>query len=122
MRGFPYTRWTENRTANYPLMMIRANHPAPCSRAAAAAIAFLGSVLALFPGAAVWGQTTSATTRSGATTGLALTILDPRGESTSTDREVVHILGRTAPTAQVTIGGEPARVFSTGLLVRDNVP
>ncbi len=52
----------------------------------------------------------------------SLAILDPRGEATSTTREVAHILGRTSPDAKVTVGGQPARVFATGMFVRDNVP
>jgi N-acetylmuramoyl-L-alanine amidase len=53
---------------------------------------------------------------------LLLKILDPRGEAASTTREVVHILGRTSPDAKVTVGGQVARVFATGVFVRDNVP
>jgi N-acetylmuramoyl-L-alanine amidase len=57
-----------------------------------------------------------------ATPALALRILDPRGDATSTSRETVHILGRTSPTAKVTVAGEAARVFGTSVFVRDNVP
>ncbi len=43
------------------------------------------------------------------------------GAVTST-RDVVHVLGRTDPAAQVRVGGEPAVVFSSGVFVRDGVP
>jgi N-acetylmuramoyl-L-alanine amidase len=51
-----------------------------------------------------------------------LRLLNPRDDATSTTREIVHVLGRTSPDATVTVGGEAARVFSTGVFVRDNVP
>jgi hypothetical protein len=53
---------------------------------------------------------------------LSLTILDPRGEASLTTRAAVNILGRISPGAKVTVGGEAARVFATGVFVRDNVP
>ena len=39
-----------------------------------------------------------------------------------TTRAAVNILGRISPGAKVTVGGEAARVFATGVFVRDNVP
>lgn len=53
---------------------------------------------------------------------LSLTILDPRGEASLTTRAAVNILGRISAGAKVTVGGEAARVFGTGVFVRDNVP
>ena len=105
--------------------MITTAFAAPEGRAAPAGILLelLLSVLALVPLAAARGQTTPAATQGGDTSGhFTLTILDPRGESNSTTRDVAHILGRTSANAQATVGGESARVFSTGMLVRDNVP
>ena len=52
---------------------------------------------------------------------LPLQVLDPRTDSGSTTRARVNILGRTSPDAQVTVAGEAARVFATGIFVRDQV-
>lgn len=52
----------------------------------------------------------------------SLRILDPRQETNSTSRRLVNLLGRTSPDAKVTVGGEPAAVFATGIFVRDQVP
>ena len=71
----------------------------------------------------LWAQAPAASPANGeATQATSLQILDPRSETTSTTREVMHVLGRTPPDATVTVGGEAARVFSTGVFVRDNVP
>ncbi|MCX7626251.1 MAG: N-acetylmuramoyl-L-alanine amidase [Candidatus Sumerlaeaceae bacterium] len=53
---------------------------------------------------------------------LTLTILDPEKAATTTTREAVNVLGRTLPAAKVTVDGQPARVFATGIFVRDQVP
>ena len=80
-------------------------------------------VLATTLGTNVWAQTTTTTASTGETkVGLTLGILDPRDDAASTSRDVVHILGRTSLDAKVTVGGEAARLFSTGVFVRDNVP
>lgn len=74
-------------------------------------------------GTSTWAQAPAASTASGeAKPGFTLRILDPRGEATSTAREVVHVLGRTTPQAKVLVGDKPAEVFSTGIFVLDNVP
>ena len=52
----------------------------------------------------------------------ALEVLSPRGDERSTVREFVNVLGRTAPGAQVRVGGEAVTVFSTGVFARDRVP
>jgi N-acetylmuramoyl-L-alanine amidase len=53
-------------------------------------------------------------------------LLAPRAEShglpLATRREHIHVLGRAAPDARVSVGGEPASVFATGIFVRDRVP
>ena len=51
-----------------------------------------------------------------------LEVLSPRGDERSTVREFVNVLGRTAPGAQVKVGGEAVTVFSTGVFARDRVP
>ena len=82
---------------------------------------FTGLLMAAL-GARLWAQTpATAAVNGGAKGSLTLTILDPRSDSTSTTREAVHVLGRTSPEAKVMVGGEAARVFSTGIFVRDNV-
>ena len=53
---------------------------------------------------------------------LPLQILDPRSETVSTTRDSVNILGRSSPDATVSVGSESARVFATGIFVRDQVP
>ncbi|MDP1902307.1 MAG: N-acetylmuramoyl-L-alanine amidase [Rubrivivax sp.] len=53
---------------------------------------------------------------------LTLELLSPREDPASTPREVVHVLGRTAPGAQVRVGGEPVTVHATGVFARDRVP
>jgi N-acetylmuramoyl-L-alanine amidase len=64
-------------------------------------------------------------------TALTLELLAPRtgvnavedGRPTATTtREFVNVLGRSAPDARVSVGGEPAAVFATGVFVRDRVP
>lgn len=50
-----------------------------------------------------------------------LAVVRPANDSTTT-AERVNIIGRTEPGTTVTIGGEPAQVFSTGVFVRDLVP
>jgi N-acetylmuramoyl-L-alanine amidase len=52
---------------------------------------------------------------------LSVRIMDPREGITTTSRDFVNLLGRTAKDATVTIGGEAAPVFATGLFVRDRV-
>ena len=70
-----------------------------------------------------WGQSSMPeTTRAGTKAAFELNILNPRNETSSTTREFVNILGRCSPDAKVTVGGEAALVFGTGLFVRDNVP
>jgi N-acetylmuramoyl-L-alanine amidase len=51
-----------------------------------------------------------------------LRILDPEQPVTTTTRAAVNVMGRTLPNAKVTVAGEPARVFATGIFVRDQVP
>ncbi len=51
-----------------------------------------------------------------------LRVLDPPAQVTTTTREAINVMGRTRPDAKVTVGGESARVFSTGVFVRDQVP
>jgi N-acetylmuramoyl-L-alanine amidase len=53
---------------------------------------------------------------------LSLQIMDPRTESVSTTRSHANILGRTSPDAKINVHGEQARVFATGIFVRDQVP
>ncbi len=79
--------------------------------------------LALALGGRLWAQAPgTAATNGEAKDGFTLKILDPRGDATSTTRGVVHVLGRAAPDAKVSVAGEAARVFGTGIFVRDNVP
>lgn len=70
----------------------------------------LGLVLAFGPG------------RVTAQSDFSLVLLSPRAERTSTVRELVHVLGRTAPGSQVKVGGEPVTVYATGVFARDRVP
>ena len=65
---------------------------------------------------------TSTTASSQNTNEFVLQILDPRNAAASTTRVFVNILGRTSPDSKVTIGGKPARLFATGIFVRDQVP
>ncbi|HOX58462.1 MAG TPA: N-acetylmuramoyl-L-alanine amidase [Candidatus Paceibacterota bacterium] len=102
--------------SNHQVRAIRANDPRRASLIAAVAVAVLMSPL---PPA----RTLAAPDNAGETReALSLRILDPRGDAASTVREVAHILGWTAPDAKVVVGGEAARVFATGIFVRDNVP
>ena len=52
---------------------------------------------------------------------LTLELLAPRDEPAVTTREFVNVLGRTAPGAQVRVGGEPVTVYATGVFARDRV-
>ena len=51
-----------------------------------------------------------------------LDVLAPVANGAPTTREFVHLLGRTAPDAQVRVAGEPAPVYRTGVFVRDRLP
>jgi len=51
-----------------------------------------------------------------------LDVLAPVATGAPTTREFVHLLGRTAPDAQVRVAGEPAPVYRTGVFVRDRLP
>ncbi len=51
-----------------------------------------------------------------------LQILDPEKPATTTTRDYVNVMGRTRPEAKVQVGGKPAKVFATGIFVRDQVP
>lgn len=56
---------------------------------------------------------------------LTLDLLAPRGErptTTTTTRDTINLLGRTARGALVRVGGEPVTVYSTGVFARDRVP
>ncbi|MGB9692155.1 MAG: N-acetylmuramoyl-L-alanine amidase family protein [Candidatus Sumerlaeaceae bacterium] len=53
---------------------------------------------------------------------LLLKILDPEQLATTTTREFINVMGRTRPDAKVRVGDKPARVFATGIFVRDQVP
>lgn len=48
-----------------------------------------------------------------------LTVMRPRGDSTT--EEVLHLLGRTAPAAKVTVNKEGVEVFATGAFAKDNI-
>jgi len=104
-------------TKNHPLLgvlrAIYARRPFPTMAALAASL-----LAPLTPSTAPAAPSNAA--QSGAE--FSLRILNPRSDATSTTREVVHILGRTSPDAKVTVGGEAARVFATGIFVRDSVP
>ena len=63
--------------------------------------------------AAVWGT---------AAPPELLRILDPEKSPTTVTREAVNVMGKTLPDARVTVGGVPAKVFATGIFVRDQVP
>jgi hypothetical protein len=100
-------------------------HPAPSIRrfSARTGHVFMAVTLAATSAMCCWGQSsTPATTQAGTKAAFELRILDPRHESTSNTRDSADILGRTSPDAKVTVGGEAARVFGTGLFVRDSVP
>lgn len=58
----------------------------------------------------------------GAQPEFTLELLAPRGEPVSTTRELVHVLGRSTPGAQVRVAGEPVTVYATGVFARDRVP
>jgi N-acetylmuramoyl-L-alanine amidase len=51
-----------------------------------------------------------------------LDVLAPVATGAPTTREFVHLLGRTAPDAQVRVAGEPAPVYRTGVFLRDRLP
>jgi len=51
-----------------------------------------------------------------------LMIHTPREAGSTTSLPVVHVLGRTAAGAWVTVGGETVAVQPTGIFARDNVP
>lgn len=90
---------------------------------ARSALGLLSCLLMLALGARLWAQAPGRAAASGEAKGsFTLRILDPRGDATSTTRGVVHVLGRTSGDAKVAVGGEAARVFGTGIFVRDNVP
>ena len=98
---------------------LRGRHATNTRRPCLTVVALAASLLAPFAPSA-----TTAAPRNAPLSGseFSLRILDPRSDATSTTREVVHILGRTSPDAEVTVGGKEARVFSTGIFVRDSVP
>jgi N-acetylmuramoyl-L-alanine amidase len=97
--------------------------PATGTISAAKAFLLLAAVAACVCAASAHAQPSVSQAGTAAKTAdLSLQILDPRGETSSTTRETANILGRTSPEATVTVGGETARVFSTGIFVRDNVP
>lgn len=50
-----------------------------------------------------------------------LTILRPEDDST-TDREAIHVLGRTEPGYRVTVAGDEVEVYATGGFAKDNIP
>ena len=52
---------------------------------------------------------------------LKVEVLNPREGAASYTREFIHVLGRSSPSAKVTVNGQPARVFHTGIFVRDGV-
>ncbi len=84
---------------------------------------FTAVTLAGMSALCAWGQSsTPETTRAGTKAAFELNILNPRNETNSTTRDSVNVLGRCSPDAKVTVGGEAARVFGTGLFVRDGVP
>lgn len=67
------------------------------------------------------GLTLFGPSRVEAQSDFSLELLSPRVERTSTVRELVHVLGRTAPGSQVKVGGEPVTVYATGVFARDRV-
>jgi N-acetylmuramoyl-L-alanine amidase len=81
-----------------------------------------GLLAGLWAGFALAQSSGPRTSEFGAKDALSLSILDPRGEASLTTRAAVNILGRNSPGAKVTVGGEAARIFATGVFVRDNVP
>jgi N-acetylmuramoyl-L-alanine amidase len=56
-----------------------------------------------------------------AQTALTLELLSPAAPARTT-REFVNVLGRSAPGAQVSVGGEPVTVYATGVFARDRIP
>ena len=76
----------------------------------------------LWVGCAAAQPSTPPTSQSGTKDALLLKILDPRGEESSTTRESANFMGRSVPEATVMVGGAAARVFATGVFVRDQVP
>ncbi len=53
---------------------------------------------------------------------FVLQIIDPRSDAASTTSGFLNVLGRTSPDAKVSVAGEAAAVFATGIFVRDQVP
>jgi N-acetylmuramoyl-L-alanine amidase len=57
---------------------------------------------------------------------FTLDVLAPRATepatATTTTRDFVNVLGRTAPGTQVRVGGESVTVFATGVFARDRIP
>jgi N-acetylmuramoyl-L-alanine amidase len=105
--------------------MIESNEQSRAVRATSPARAFFmvaGLAVGLWAGLAAAQPSAAGTNEPATKPGLSLKILDPRGETTSTAREAVNILGRTSPGAKVTVGGEAAPVYGTGVFVRDSVP
>ena len=118
-------RWTTSPASSYAPAMTKADDRSQASYPVIARSAFrlLACLLMLTLGGSLRAQApATATSNDEAKGGFALRILDPRGDAASTTREVVHVLGRTSPDAKVTVAGEAARVFGTGMFVRDNVP
>lgn len=51
-----------------------------------------------------------------------LQVIAPAELASATPREIVNVLGRTAPGARVRVGGQEVPVYATGIFVRDRVP
>jgi N-acetylmuramoyl-L-alanine amidase len=71
-----------------------------------------------FAGVALWSVGLAAAAQEAP----LLTILDPDAAVTTTTRGALNVMGRTRPDARVNVAGQPARVFGTGIFVRDQVP
>lgn len=52
----------------------------------------------------------------------ALDLLSPRDPASTTTREFVNVLGRTAPGSTVRVAGELVTVHTTGVFARDRIP
>lgn len=78
----------------------------------------LGRIAAL---AVVW-ITCASWAASASSAEKDLVMLAPKEARSSTSREFVNILGRTAPGASARVEGVPVPVYSTGVFVRDRVP
>jgi N-acetylmuramoyl-L-alanine amidase len=83
---------------------------------------FAGLAAGLFVGCATPRPSPSPAAPASQPGELSLQIMDPRSATVSTTRGFVNVLGRTSPDAKVSVGGEPAQVFATGIFVRDQVP